>query len=78
MAIVHTVAVSTMSELTTVQGEGCKTPALDTVETGSRDATNWIDPVAERKLVWKLDFHVVLPLAILFLLSFLDRTNIGM
>jgi MFS family permease len=36
-----------------------------------------IDPVAEKKLLWKCDLHVVPVLFILFLLAFLDRTNIG-
>lgn len=36
-----------------------------------------IDPVAEKKLLWKIDKHVVPPLLILFLMAFLDRVNIG-
>jgi MFS family permease len=36
-----------------------------------------VDPVAEKKLLWKTDLHVVPPLVILFLLAFLDRVNIG-
>jgi MFS family permease len=36
-----------------------------------------IDPIAEKKLLWKVDLHVVPPLLILFLLAFLDRVNIG-
>ena len=36
-----------------------------------------IDPEAEKKLLWKLDLRVVPVLWFLFLLSFLDRTNIG-
>jgi len=36
-----------------------------------------IDPIAEKKLLWKVDCYVVPPLLILFLLSFLDRVNIG-
>jgi len=32
---------------------------------------------AERKLLWKCDLHVVPILFLLFLLAFLDRTNIG-
>lgn len=31
----------------------------------------------ERKLLWKLDFRLVPWLSLLYLLSFLDRTNIG-
>ncbi|KAK4984415.1 hypothetical protein LTR66_008508 [Elasticomyces elasticus] len=36
-----------------------------------------IDPVAEKKLLRKLDLRVIPPLFFLFLLAFLDRTNIG-
>ncbi|KFY40781.1 hypothetical protein V495_05278 [Pseudogymnoascus sp. VKM F-4514 (FW-929)] len=36
-----------------------------------------MDPVALRKLTRKCDLHVVPPLFVLFLLAFLDRTNIG-
>ncbi|KAF2738263.1 MFS general substrate transporter [Polyplosphaeria fusca] len=36
-----------------------------------------IDPVAEKKLIRKCDLHVVPPVTVLFLLAFLDRTNIG-
>jgi len=37
-----------------------------------------IDAEAERKLLRKCDLHVLPPLFVLFLLAFLDRTNIGM
>lgn len=37
-----------------------------------------IDPVAEKKLLRKCDLRVLPPLFVLFLLAFLDRTNIGM
>lgn len=36
-----------------------------------------IDPVAEKKLLRKCDMRVLPPLFVLFLLAFLDRTNIG-
>jgi len=36
-----------------------------------------IDPAAEKKLLRKCDLHVLPPLFVLFLLAFLDRTNIG-
>jgi MFS family permease len=41
------------------------------------DDLDIVDPVAEKKLLWKTDLHVVPPLVILFLLAFLDRVNIG-
>lgn len=36
-----------------------------------------IDPIAEKKLLRKCDLRVLPPLFVLFLLAFLDRTNIG-
>lgn len=36
-----------------------------------------IDPVAEKRLLRKCDLRVLPPLFVLFLLAFLDRTNIG-
>ncbi|KAK3068470.1 hypothetical protein LTR53_013925 [Teratosphaeriaceae sp. CCFEE 6253] len=36
-----------------------------------------IDPVAERKLLRKLDWRVVPVLWFLYMLAFLDRTNVG-
>lgn len=35
------------------------------------------DPTAEKKLLRKIDRHLIPPLAVLYLLAFLDRTNIG-
>ncbi|KAF1843935.1 MFS general substrate transporter [Cucurbitaria berberidis CBS 394.84] len=37
-----------------------------------------IDPIAEKKLLRKCDARVLPPLFVLFLLAFLDRTNIGL
>lgn len=36
-----------------------------------------IDPVAERKLRWKIDLYVVPTVALLYLFCFIDRANIG-
>jgi len=36
-----------------------------------------LDPEALKKLTWKCDLYVIPPLFVLFLLAFLDRTNIG-
>ena len=41
------------------------------------DLNETIDPIEEKKLLRKVDLHVVPPLLILFLLAFLDRVNIG-
>ena len=53
--------------------------ALPTKETESIEQldTDRLDPVAVKKLIWKCDIHVIPPLFVLFLLAFLDRTNIG-
>lgn len=36
-----------------------------------------IDPVAEKKLLWKIDWHLIPILWLLFLCAFIDRINIG-
>ncbi|KAK8006106.1 tartrate transporter [Apiospora marii] len=36
-----------------------------------------IDPVAEKKLLWKCDLHVLPSITVLYFLAFMDRTNIG-
>jgi hypothetical protein len=46
-------------------------------EVGSSNSEDFIDPVAEKKLLLKCDLHVVPILFLLFLLAFLDRINIG-
>lgn len=43
--------------------------------TGQYDV--YIDPVAEKALLRKLDMWIVPPVMLLYLLSFLDRVNIG-
>ena len=51
---------------------------VDTDLEKSFDDPNYvIDPVAERKLLRKMDLHIVPPLFVLFLMVFLDRVNIG-
>ncbi|KAJ4348339.1 uncharacterized protein N0V89_009713 [Didymosphaeria variabile] len=47
------------------------------IEAINDTAGNHIDPVAEKKLLRKLDIRVLPPLFVLFLLAFLDRSNIG-
>ena len=37
----------------------------------------YIDPKAEKRLVRKLDWRLIPWLCLLYLISFLDRTNIG-
>ncbi|KAK2760789.1 hypothetical protein FQN54_002027 [Arachnomyces sp. PD_36] len=53
------------------------TPNDSTQDVGSSKSEDSIDPVAEKKLIRKCDLHVVPILCFLFLLSFLDRINIG-
>lgn len=38
---------------------------------------DFIDPVVEKRVVRKLDLNVTLLVAALYLLAFLDRSNIG-
>jgi hypothetical protein len=46
-------------------------------ETRSEVDAFYIDPEAEKKLVRKLDWKLIPWLCLLYLISFLDRTNIG-
>jgi hypothetical protein len=50
---------------------------IDTESSTPNPPPSPIDPALEKALLRKLDIHVVIPLAILFLLAFLDRVNIG-
>ncbi|KAH0270491.1 MFS general substrate transporter, partial [Aureobasidium melanogenum] len=45
--------------------------------TGTSTQRLEIDPVAEKKLVRKLDLSIIPPVTLLYLFSFLDRVNIG-
>ena len=47
------------------------------LEYDDREATYVIDPIAEKRLVRKLDMRLIPWLSLLYLISFLDRTNIG-
>ncbi|KAF9167629.1 hypothetical protein DFQ26_003785 [Actinomortierella ambigua] len=49
---------------------------LDAVEIGSHSSKD-IDPEKVRQLRWKIDIHLIPLLSVLYLLSFLDRVNIG-
>lgn len=46
-------------------------------EKGDVSPETSIDSTAEKKLLWKCDLRVLPPLFLIFLLAFLDRTNIG-
>lgn len=49
----------------------------ETIEQIKSESPAEIDRTAEKRLLWKLDIHVVPILMFLFLLAFLDRINIG-
>ena len=51
--------------------------SLDEVESSSTESTTKYDERMTKKLVRKLDWHIMPVLVILYLCSFLDRTNIG-
>ena len=46
-------------------------------ESTEEETDFYIDPVAEKKLLRKLDWKLIPWLCLLYLISFLDRTNIG-
>lgn len=49
-----------------------------TVKANDRNIERYeIDPEAEKKLLRKLDFRIIPVLWFLYMLAFLDRTNIG-
>ncbi|KAJ4509233.1 hypothetical protein HRR78_006134 [Exophiala dermatitidis] len=50
---------------------------LTSVQKESAGASPRIDPELERRVVRKIDWHVTPLVTFLFLLSFLDRSNIG-
>ncbi|RFU35367.1 hypothetical protein B7463_g954, partial [Scytalidium lignicola] len=47
------------------------------IEKSFDDPNYVIDPAVEKRLLWKMDLHIVPPLFVLFLMAFLDRVNIG-
>jgi hypothetical protein len=52
-------------------------PDKDIEEQHATQDDVYIDPVAEKALLRKLDMWIVPPVMLLYLLSFLDRVNIG-
>ena len=52
---------------------------VEEIEFETQDEVNdyYIDPKAEKRLVRKLDWRLIPWLCLLYLISFLDRTNIG-
>ena len=65
-------------------GEDPEKP-LSTTDTTSRSSAfedlclgeEPIDPVAEKRLRWKCDLHVIPAISLLYMLAFIDRINIG-
>ena len=47
-------------------------------EKGRLDSVPATDPATEKRLLQKLDWHLLPPLMAVFFLSFMDRTNIGL
>lgn len=43
----------------------------------SHESTLYIDPVAQRKLLFKLDIYLAPVMTLIFLTAYLDRSNIG-
>lgn len=41
------------------------------------DSMTIIDPAAERRIVWKLDIHILPILALMYMFNTLDRSNMG-
>ncbi|KAF2501681.1 MFS general substrate transporter [Lophium mytilinum] len=54
-----------------------KAPSEAEIPQGNLSTPSLHDPMAEKCLLRKLDLHILPPLFTLFLLAFLDRTNIG-
>lgn len=50
--------------------------AADPVMGSEKGMAQW-DEAAQRRLLWKCDRHVLPCIALLYFMSFLDRTNIG-
>lgn len=62
-----------MSIPSDVKGENYKVDEI--VEIGGISAN--IDPIAERRLVWKFDLRILPVLAIMYLFNSLDKSNLG-
>jgi hypothetical protein len=54
-----------------------KSPAVSYNDSPEGQPVDPTDAAGERRLVWKCDLHVIPVLFVLYLLSFLDRINIG-
>lgn len=60
-----------------IQAEGQALPSSPKTEKHGSEADFIIDPKAERKLLFKLDFCIYPTLFIIYMMSFLDRINIS-
>ncbi|KAL1962839.1 hypothetical protein VTN77DRAFT_9114 [Rasamsonia byssochlamydoides] len=60
-----------------IEKEDTSHHSIAPVKTPEDVSATTIDTVAERKLLWKCDLHVLPILMILYLLAFCDRINIG-
>ena len=60
-----------------VDDEKAKTSASTSSDTPSAANDVYIDPAIEKRVIRKCDLRVIPPTLVLFMLSFLDRVNIG-
>jgi MFS transporter, ACS family, DAL5 transporter family protein len=50
---------------------------VEELELEGEEGDFYIDPITEKKLLRKLDLRLIPWLCLLYLISFLDRTNVG-
>lgn len=60
------------SEMINISGNGSKSSQGDVVE-----LTSYVDPELERHALRKFDKYLLPPLALILLLAYLDRSNLG-
>lgn len=70
-------STSDNEKTTAIEKETVNSVDLKVDNINAEDGLPPIDPEALKKLTWKCDLYVIPPLFVLFLLAFLDRTNIG-
>jgi len=71
----HSLTTSNMTEPTKIEPKWDVSPTVASSDRG--DAEFYIDPVAEKKLLRKLDLYLAPLMTIIFLCAYLDRGNIG-
>ena len=66
-----------MDSVTAVEKSLASVTPESPTEKSSIDAADTFSDAAYRKLIWKLDIHLLPPLFILWFISLIDRVNIG-